>query len=87
MWGGKVKFKQKLLLTLFVLIILLASGCNTIRDLYGMNEEQPVPHQVQNKKECESECEKFNYTFYKSGGNYNYLFCSCMVEGEPIKIW
>ncbi len=80
-----MKFKHKLLLLL--IIVLLISGCDTIRDLYGTNQEQPLPPQVKNKKDCESECEKFNYTFYKSGVNYNYLFCSCIVEGEPIKIW
>ena len=78
--------KHKIILALFVLIILLG-GCDTIRDLYGTNKEQPLLPQVQNKKACETECEKFNYTFYKSGVNYNYLFCSCIKEGEPIKIW
>ncbi len=78
--------KHKLLLTLFILIILL-NGCDSIRELYGTEQEQELPRSVQNKKDCESECKKFNYTFYKSGINFNYLFCSCIKDGKPIKIW
>ncbi len=40
---------RKIAICVVVLIILL-SGCDTIRDLYGTNKEQPVPPKFKIKK-------------------------------------